>query len=344
MSRSLIPAREVLKKSLCQDVIQLIERYVSPPQLYFLAGDRANLNSPQAFVYEGHTSGPLGSPRTSGPRWHPYESLSISRTATSMIGIDGSVVVCGGRQDYCYQCIDELCCRPCGQQVRRQTIGPGEVWEVLPPLNRFRRHAAIEKIGSTLFVFGGSSKPQCEFLRRPEASSTQPSRWELTSQMWWSSTRVISSVLKDQIYVWGQYSSSRYDPAVDRWLTVPNLDRSDQSSYHPYAAAGWAEAGSLYRCGGLSVTSRTDLQETARWDPRENDHDSRWDLRAPLLSKRQNHQVVQFRGKTWALGGISSLHPLGQLSIERYDSAADVWTMEDLCLPVLCKEYGLAVL
>ena len=159
--------------------------------------------------------------------------------------------------------------------------------------------------------------------------------WETTAPMWWSHTRLGSCVLEKKIYTWDGYSMTNYDPFLNLWSNMVNLNQNSLPTFHPSASAGWSKDGAAYRCGGLSVISRQDHRETARWDPREG----RWVVVAPLNSKRSSHKVVQYEGKVWALGGISALHPLGQLSIERYDERANLWALEAFSLPVLCKEF-----
>jgi hypothetical protein len=173
--------------------------------------------------------------------------------------------------------------------------------------------ALVALLGLPLAGCGGDD---AEGLRNTVLQS--PSGWERAASMSQRRSYIAAAQVGNLIYTAGGMvgetgrplaTASRYDPAADRWQTLPQLPVPTR------AAAGAALDGVVYVVVGTTPEGNTTA--VWAWDG------ERWSARAPLPVPRFNHVAVALGGRLYVLGGYGD--GVEHDEVFAYDPDADRW-------------------
>jgi len=172
-------------------------------------------------------------------------------------------------------------------------------WELMAPMSEARAGAAAAKVGSQLFVIGGSSEGGAS--KRVESFDPALNLWSAFAEKPLAVADAAAAVLDDKIYIpGGQLASGSltnalevYDPQSNTWERKADL---------PYPVSGYALAASadgLYLFGGWDGNQT--LDSVLRYDPAEDT----WSKIGSMPGAREHMGAALADGKLYLIGGIN---------------------------------------
>ncbi|UCD10800.1 MAG: galactose oxidase [Nitrospinaceae bacterium] len=258
----------------------------------------------------------LNAPLAAEPpgRWTVEPPLPEKRTESAAALLDGTIYLIGGFT-------------PKGISARVLALNPKTgIWEDKPPLPQPLHHTTATVAGGRLYVIGGFYSGRWSPVATTYEFDPAKNTWTEKASMPTARGALAAEVIDGKIHAIGGArreffrlvntgAHEVYDPASDRWDTLPPLPTPRD---HLTASAA---AGKLYVIGGrVNVDYNQNLSVNEAYDPASH----RWTKKKPLPTARSGITSRVLSGRIHVFGGESGEGTFTEN--EAYDPERDVWT------------------
>ena len=268
------------------------------------------------------------------------EGISISQSTEvskrSSAELISTIVICGGTgSKYVTHNIKHTVCY----------VPSINKWFDLPDMLHGRKGHSTAVCNDVLYSLGHHSVFSQQSSRLVQCFVPGDSAWNTRASMPRGSCFSAAVALQGQVYVLGGIQHeidgntvsarvSRYNPAVDKWYTVPGMNCARQG------LCAVVLDGNILAMGGRGVDD-TFLCTVERYEPQQK----RWILVDSMVKRRCFASAAVVNGKVLVVGGRENDQDSGILDCcEMYDPTSDQWTVEPGKLNTARCATGICVL
>jgi N-acetylneuraminic acid mutarotase len=246
------------------------------------------------YISSGGTTARMVRYEISADRWEEVAPMPIAVNHPGITAFHGHVYVLGGNLGS-----DEK-----SRRLYRYDPEPDR-WKRLRDAPTARAALALAGIGHRLYAAGGYTAEDST-VQRLEIYDLESNRWTVGPKMPTGRNHVGAAIFKRGLVVTGGRPGpehgglttvERYDPARNRWSSLPNLTTA--RSGHATVTVGGRLGGRIVVFGGEELDGGTTIEQVELFDPR----DGGWTALPEMITPRHGVGGAARGGRIYALEG-----------------------------------------